>query len=105
MSGLEKSGEQFQQENEAVGKNILKEIITQPDAWQAALEVVGAKRLSLKEIWDSGKFSEIIVTGCGSTHYLSLAVAPLLQAKTGVRARAVPASELLLFPELVAPKG
>jgi glucosamine--fructose-6-phosphate aminotransferase (isomerizing) len=105
MSEMEKPEEKFEQQNGGIGQHTLKEIVTQPEAWQAALEVAQVNRAGLKGVWEGGRFSEIIVTGCGSTHYLSLAVAPLLQAQTGVRSRAVPASELLLFPELIAPKG
>lgn len=105
MSELDVTGEPGQPENGPAGQHTLAEILTQPDAWQAALQTVEASREKLLKLWQGGKFSEIIVTGCGSTYYLSLAVAPLLQARTGLRARAVPASELLLFPELVTLKG
>lgn len=81
----------------------LKEILTQPAAWQAALEVVQTKHTALRNLWEEGQISDILVTGCGSTYYLSLAVAPLLQQQLGRRARAMPASELLLFPETVVP--
>jgi glucosamine--fructose-6-phosphate aminotransferase (isomerizing) len=81
----------------------LSEILTQPVAWQAALDVVADKRETLRTLWETGEFSDILVTGCGSTYYLSLAVAPLFQRQLARRARAVPASELLLFPALVMP--
>jgi glutamine---fructose-6-phosphate transaminase (isomerizing) len=86
-----------------VGKATLQEIITQPVAWQAALDVVQALQRELKTLWADEQVSEVLVTGCGSTYYLSQAVAPLLQQQLGVRARALPASELLLFPETVIP--
>jgi glucosamine--fructose-6-phosphate aminotransferase (isomerizing) len=85
------------------GNNTFQEIITQPAAWQAALDVVSAQQGNLKKLWADGQFSEILVTGCGSTYYLSLAVAPLLQQQLGIRARAVPGSELLFFPDTVMP--
>lgn len=77
----------------------LQEILTQPRAWDAALKEAAAQRDAIKALWSSQQFSEILVTGCGSTYYLSQAVAPLLQQQLGIRARAVPASEILLFPE------
>jgi glucosamine--fructose-6-phosphate aminotransferase (isomerizing) len=83
----------------------LNEILTQPLAWQAALEIVAREQTALKNLWQEDRFSDILVTGCGSTYYLSLAVAPLLQQQLGTRARAVPASELLLFPKTVVPSG
>lgn len=79
----------------------LDEILTQPVAWQAALEEVKNQQTALKNVWKENQFSEILVTGCGSTYYLSLAIAPLLQQQLGKRTRAVPASELLFFPETV----
>lgn len=83
----------------------LREILTQSTAWSAALEVVAAKKEAIQALWQSKQFSEILVTGCGSTYYLSQAVAPLLQQQLGVRARAVPASELLFFPSTVVVPG
>lgn len=85
------------------GKNTFQEIVTQPVAWQAALDAVSAQRGALQKLWTEEQFSEIVVTGCGSTYYLSLAVAPLLQQQLGVRARAVPASEVVFFPDTVLP--
>ncbi len=88
------------------GSHTLKEILTQPVAWQVALAEVTSKQAALKSLWASGGFSEIIVTGCGSTHYLSQAVAPLLQQQLGIPARALPASELLLFSKMfLTPKA
>jgi glucosamine--fructose-6-phosphate aminotransferase (isomerizing) len=81
----------------------LNEILTQPVAWQAALKVVEDQQDALRNLWAAGQFSDILVTGCGSTHYLSLAAAPLFQQQLRKRVRAVPASELLLFPETVMP--
>lgn len=43
---------------------------------------------------------EWIFIGCGSSYYIALAAAASWIAITGTRARALPASELLLFPEL-----
>ena len=81
----------------------LTEILTQPLAWRAALEAVASEQAMLKKLWIERQFSDILVSGCGSTYYLSLAVAPLLQQQLGRCARAVPASELLLFPQTVMP--
>lgn len=87
------------------GQFTLNEIISQPVAWQGALDVVESKQDALKNLWGKGKYSEVLVTGCGSTYYLSQAVAPLIQQQLGKRARALPASELLLFPETVLSPG
>ncbi len=46
--------------------------------------------------------TEWLFVGCGSSYYLAMAAAASWSAITGMRARAIPASELLLFPELVS---
>jgi glutamine---fructose-6-phosphate transaminase (isomerizing) len=101
MSNLKPPSPQGNGTNNVTGSQTLGEILSQPAAWQAALDEVLANEAALKRLWADSYFSEIIVTGCGSTYYLSLAVAPLLQKQLGKPARAIPASELLLFPELV----
>lgn len=85
------------------GQHTLREILTQPAAWQAALDVVETHQSALQQLWDTNQFSDVIVTGCGSTHYLSQAVAPLIQQQLGKRARYTPASDLVLFPETILP--
>jgi glucosamine--fructose-6-phosphate aminotransferase (isomerizing) len=42
-----------------------------------------------------------VFIGCGSSYYIALAAAASWTALTGLRARAAPASEVLLFPGLV----
>jgi len=79
-----------------------EEILGQPAAWEIALEDVLSRRVELKARLTKD-FSEAIFTGCGSSYYLSLAAAPFFQAVLGVRARAIPASEVFLFPEEVLP--
>ena len=68
-----------------------QEILSQPDVWRETLAVLNADRLC-DGFGESG--SDIVVTGCGSTHYLALTAASLLRG-AGRRAWAVPASELL----------
>ena len=72
------------------------EIKNQTEVWAQAIEM--ARAISLP---DSARYEQVIFTGCGSTHYLSLAAAALYQELTGRAARAVPASELLLNPQTV----
>lgn len=81
------------------GKHTLHEILTQSDAWQDAHHTVLEQTTHLKRLWQEGQYDSIIVTGCGSTYYLAMITAYLLQTHTHVSARAFPASELLLHPE------
>jgi glutamine---fructose-6-phosphate transaminase (isomerizing) len=73
-----------------------REIKSQTEAWAQALEL--AKAVSLP---DAAQYERVIFTGCGSTYYLSLVAAAMYQELTGRAARAVPASELLLNPQIV----
>jgi glucosamine--fructose-6-phosphate aminotransferase (isomerizing) len=77
-----------------------QEILSQPEAWANALEMIEKNRNELKEIFNSD-YRQVIFTGCGSTYYLSLAAASLFQDMTGCIARAVPASELLFNPRSI----
>ena len=47
--------------------------------------------------------TELLFIGCGSSYYIALAAAASWKMITGRRARAIAASELLLFPNLVLP--
>ncbi|MCG3207665.1 MAG: Glutamine--fructose-6-phosphate aminotransferase [isomerizing] [Anaerolineae bacterium] len=80
-----------------------QEISTQTLAWQQALAVVTDNAAALTHLWAGGDYSAVIFTGCGSTYYLSLAAAALLQELTGQPARAVPAGELVLYPQVNYP--
>ena len=73
-----------------------REIKSQSEAWQNALDVANASSLP-----HAAGYEQVIFTGCGSTYYLSLAAAALYQELTGRAARAVPASEMLLNPQIV----
>jgi glucosamine--fructose-6-phosphate aminotransferase (isomerizing) len=79
------------------------EITSQTAAWENALAVSLAQASALKTL--TGRYDQVIFTGCGSTYYLSLAGAALYQSLTGVTARAVPGSELLLNTATVMAKG
>lgn len=87
------------------GIHTRQEILSQSAVWKAALSDVLSKETQLREFFQRKAFTEVIFTGCGSTYYLSLTAAAIFQALTGVRARALPASELFLFPGLFLTKG
>jgi glucosamine--fructose-6-phosphate aminotransferase (isomerizing) len=76
-----------------------QEILSQPEAWAAALKVLAADRQIILGAHPVDAFNQIIYTGCGSTYYLALAAASLTQALTGRPCRAFPASELWLYPQ------
>ena len=74
------------------------EIYSQPEVWTAALAVLKAQRVNIQQLWQRGQYDHVIFTGCGSTYFLSLAAASLVQELSGQSARALPASELWLSP-------
>ncbi len=83
-----------------------QEIITQTDAWEEALAVTQAHAGALRDQWDQGGYEHVLFTGCGSTYYLSLAAAALFRTLNGTPARAVPAGELVMYPDAhYAPRG
>jgi glutamine---fructose-6-phosphate transaminase (isomerizing) len=73
------------------------EIVSQPEAWADALEIVQRAVPSLLSLLRRD-YRQVLFTGCGSTYYLSLAAAALFQEFTGRIARAIPGGELLLNP-------
>ncbi len=73
------------------------EIMSQPDAWRKTLAYLAAHTEKITGL-EPQTFDEVIFTGCGSTYYLALAAAALVQELTGVRAKALPASEVWLYP-------
>lgn len=79
------------------------EIQTQADAWQNALDVLHAQQDVLQALWATANADSLIFTGCGSTYYLAQTAACVAQQHTGVMARGMPASELMLHPASIYP--
>jgi glucosamine--fructose-6-phosphate aminotransferase (isomerizing) len=81
------------------GSLTLQEILDQPEAWAAALERFEADAPRVDRLFEREPRDEVVFTGCGSSYYLSMTAASVFQQFTGLRAKAVPASEILQFPE------
>ncbi len=83
------------------GALALAEILSQPQCWAECLQALDKagsieqvrKKFTPREDW--------LFIGCGSSFYIALAAAASWTALTGSKARAIPASELLLFPQLI----
>jgi len=88
---------QVKTERAETGRYTFEEIMSQPEAWRETLSYLEALTDKLMD-FEPRAFDEVIFTGCGSTYYLALAAAALVQELTGVRARALPASEVWLYP-------
>jgi glucosamine--fructose-6-phosphate aminotransferase (isomerizing) len=83
------------------GSHSLGEILSQPQCWTDCLEKL-QENIAAQNILESfGYAREWLFVGCGSSYYIALASAASWSSITGLRARAIPASELLLFPALM----
>jgi glutamine---fructose-6-phosphate transaminase (isomerizing) len=78
---------------------MLQEILNQPKAWGETISLLESRAAGLREL--ANGVEEAVFTGCGSGLNAAEAMAPTFQALTGVRARAVPAAEIVFFPESV----
>ncbi|MEA2255854.1 MAG: hypothetical protein QOG35_1899 [Solirubrobacteraceae bacterium] len=75
------------------GRHTYEEITSQSRVWPAVLADFDGLTLPAPSAYD-----EVLVTGCGSTHYLAQWAAARCEELHGVRAVAVPASDLLVAP-------
>ena len=83
------------------GTHTLLEILSQPSCWSTSLQQLqenGGLKTLAQQFSDTHTW---IFIGCGSSFYVAQSAAATMTALTGRRAKAVPASELMLFPELV----
>lgn len=81
------------------GEITYKEILRQPDIFKSVL----AKARDIKSKFDSlvekVRADEIFVTGCGSSYYLAQVIASLFNHFLRIPTRAIPSSELFLYPD------
>jgi glucosamine--fructose-6-phosphate aminotransferase (isomerizing) len=82
------------------GADTLAEILSQPACWARCLDQLAGSTALDNYCTLLNKSSEVLFIGCGSSYYLALAAAATWSEVTGMSARALPASELLLYPEL-----
>lgn len=87
------------------GASTLREIYAQPANWAKCLNLL--HELDLKDLIGDRNPQEFewVFVGCGTSYYLADAAARSFTELTGRTARAVPASEILLFPSLVFPQA
>ena len=82
------------------GEHMRAEILSQPEVWRQVLKSV-ATSPRLEEICEGVTTeAEWLFIGCGSSYYIAQAAAATFTS-LGLNARAVPASDLLLYPALV----
>lgn len=81
-----------------------REILSQSQTWQSTLAAFSGAQDALGAFLRPSRWDEILVAGCGSTHYLAQTAAMILSQRTGTRAHALPASELWLYPAVLPSK-
>ncbi|MGH9829465.1 MAG: SIS domain-containing protein, partial [Blastocatellia bacterium] len=84
-----------------IGANTIDEILSEPRTWEQCLSGLASsgqlQRLN-ENLPDNVEFAFI---GCGSSFYLAQAASATWSILTGANSRAMPASEILLFPKLL----
>ncbi|MBZ5549296.1 MAG: SIS domain-containing protein [Acidobacteriia bacterium] len=84
--------------------HMLREILSQPECWSECIRQLENDAILREITANVPADSEWLFIGCGTSYYLALSAAASFSAITGMPARAVPASEVLLFPDTVLPK-
>jgi len=82
------------------GAHSLSEILSQPERWNACLTRLRETRTLESAVEWFGGQREWLFIGCGSSYYIALSAAATMSLLGQRRARAVPASEVLLYPDL-----
>jgi len=80
------------------GNYTYEEIKSQGDVWKRTIDS-SPEQLDRIAEWLAKSYDEVIFTGCGSTHYLSLAAAKTWTYLTGCSARGIPSSEIWYYPD------
>ena len=76
------------------------EIKTQEHAWQEAVRVSLQNKAKINAFFDQAKPTEIFFIGCTSPFYGGTVASAFWKADTGLPARAIPSSELVMFPSI-----
>lgn len=90
--------------NTEPGAYTLYEILSQPACWSVCLEELAGSADLQAAAKLARPGAEWVFVGCGTSYYLALAAASTFNC-LGLAARAVPASDLLLYPVLSLPVG
>lgn len=85
--------------------HFLREVLSQPDVWRRTLALMFGKDSPLKGIDKLIGDGPVLFTGCGSSYCLSLAAAPMWTRFVGGPARALSASDVMMYPESYLPRG
>jgi glutamine---fructose-6-phosphate transaminase (isomerizing) len=84
-----------------LGINTATEILSQPACWQECFKALDEKEQITKAAAEFDRAAEWLFIGCGTSYYIAQVAAASWTYLTGQRAKAVPASEVLLYPDQV----
>lgn len=87
--------------SESPGFHTREEIYSEPQCWAQCVDRLVSDEQASRILKEAPLHKLWLFVGCGSSYYIALAAAASWTALTGYPARAIPASELLLFPDLV----
>jgi glutamine---fructose-6-phosphate transaminase (isomerizing) len=87
--------------NNSPGAHSLDEILSQPRCWSASLEDLRQKKTLQSVAKRFARATEWLFIGCGSSYYVALSAAATMAHLTGLRARALPASEILFYQDII----
>jgi glucosamine--fructose-6-phosphate aminotransferase (isomerizing) len=87
------------------GAYSLAEILSQTECWRTCLAELAGSQIVKVVAARFDHAAEWLFIGCGSSYYVALVAAATMKSLTGRPARAIPASEVLLYPELVFSQG
>lgn len=82
-----------------------QEIVRQQTAWKRALAFLEANKEEQRRVIEPYHGRTWVFSGCGTSYYLAQTAAAVFSMITGIRTRAAPASEIMMFPDLVFPGG
>ena len=82
----------------------LDEILSQPQCWTDCLRALDQMETIRKICTHLPPDGEWLFVGCGTSYYIALSAAAVFTAVTGMAARAVPASEIMFFPDMALGK-
>lgn len=87
------------------GAHSLDEILSQPRCWSASLEDLQQKKTLQSVAKRFASATEWLFIGCGSSYYVALSAAATMAHLTGLRARALPASEILFYQDMISARA
>jgi glutamine---fructose-6-phosphate transaminase (isomerizing) len=91
--------------SEYVQAETYKEILSQGQVWRSVLQQLDQEKSAERILGKEKRRPSWLFVGCGTSFYLAEAAATSWTLLTGELARAVPASEILLYPNLTRLDG